>query len=70
MIDPCLPEELGKVEVTRLFRGKRYEIEIENRAGGEKGNVTVYVNDRKIEGQTITAADADTDVVRVRAVVD
>ncbi len=29
-IQPCLPKEWGKIEITRLFRGKRFQIQMKN----------------------------------------
>ena len=37
IVDPCLPSGLKKVEVVRIFRGTRYEIEINNPSGRSKG---------------------------------
>ncbi len=53
MVDPCLPAELDKVRIRRSFRGAEYDISVENRAGGEKGTVTVTVDGKPIQGQTI-----------------
>ena len=33
VVEPCLPETIQRVEATRLFRGERYAIEIENNVG-------------------------------------
>ena len=58
-LDPCLPGHIHHVTIHREFRGNRYEIEIQNRAGGEKGAVQVIVDGVALAGQTIPAT-ADT----------
>ena len=37
VIDPCLPKELREIEVTRYFRGVRFEITIKNPEGKNRG---------------------------------
>ena len=59
MIDPCLPSHLNEVNIHREFRGNLYEIHVQNRSGGEKGQVSITVDGQSIAGQTI-AATAET----------
>ena len=54
-IDPCLPAELGELTVTRRFRGSEYVIHIVNRAGDEKGALTLTLDGRRLEGCLIPA---------------
>ncbi|MCR4621136.1 MAG: glycosyl transferase [Clostridiales bacterium] len=49
-IDPCLPESMREVSVTRKFRGSEYRIHITNRAGGEKGHVRISMDGRTVSG--------------------
>ncbi len=49
-IDPCLPAELGELFVTRKFRGATYHIHIVNRAGDEKGRLSLNVDGKQVEG--------------------
>ncbi|MBQ8971680.1 MAG: glycosyl transferase [Clostridia bacterium] len=58
MIDPCLPETLQSVEVTRKFRGSTYHVKLANHAGAEKGALTLTVNGQPIEGNVIPAGEA------------
>ncbi|NLI21243.1 MAG: glycosyl transferase [Clostridiales bacterium] len=65
MIDPCLPSHLTEVRVSRVFRGNRYEITMQNLAGGEKGTVALKVDGQPINGQTIPAPAEAGGVIRV-----
>jgi cellobiose phosphorylase len=58
---PCLPAALRRVEVRRLFRGCRYEIELEQTGRGMRG---VWVEGRKLEGDLAPVSTAS--VCRVR----
>lgn len=53
-IDPCLPSHWDRIDVTRIFRGKRFEIEIHNGPKG-KGVERLSVNGEAIEGDLIPA---------------
>jgi cellobiose phosphorylase len=53
MVDPCLPAHVRTLKVHRAFRSNQYEIDIQNKSGGEKGDVRVWVEGQPIEGQTI-----------------
>ncbi len=54
-IDPCIPSKWKKAKITRPFRGATYEIEIDNKAGVEKGVKSVEVDGVLIEGNLIKA---------------
>ena len=56
MLDPCLPASLENVSVRREFRGSVYDISIHNRAGGEKGKISLTVDGSPISGQTVPVA--------------
>ena len=58
MIDPCLPAELSALTITRKFRGSTYNIRVINRAGDEKGKLTLTVNGEKLDGCLIPAGKA------------
>ena len=68
-IDPCLPAEMADVRVTRKFRGSTYHIHILNRAGDEKGRLTLTVDGRELEDSLIPADDgpAEHEVLAVLA---
>jgi len=69
MLDPCLPSSLKEVTVHRVFRGNTYEILIHNLSGGEKGAVTVSVDGKPIDGQTVPAPEGTGGVYRVEVTV-
>lgn len=53
LIDPCLPSEWKFIKVEREFRGCRYEIEIENKAGVCKGVKAIDVDGVEIDQSVI-----------------
>ena len=53
IVDPCLPDKLDGCEITRFFRGTRYEITV--RRGAEKG---MTVDGRTTAGKTIPLTDS------------
>ena len=67
-IDPCLPQELNDLTVTRKFRGSTYHIHIVNRAGDEKGALAVTVDGAPLHGNVI-APDKTPGVHQVEVVV-
>jgi N,N'-diacetylchitobiose phosphorylase len=50
MIDPCIPKEWDSFEVTRVWRGAQYHIQIENPNGVSKGVRTIELDGCQIEG--------------------
>ena len=58
MIDPCLPKELTDLKLVRKFRGSTYNIHIVNKAGDEKGKLTLTVDGKPVDGSVIPADKA------------
>ena len=54
-LDPCLPRELTDLKLVRKFRGSTYNIHILNKAGDEKGKLTLTVDGKVLEGDVIPA---------------
>ena len=54
-IDPCLPKELEELTITRKFRGSEYIIHVVNRAGDEKGKLTLTLDGESVEGNVLPA---------------
>jgi len=48
-IDPCIPADWRSFEVSRTFRGCRLRIEVDNRAGVEKGVAALVVDGRAVD---------------------
>ncbi len=69
MVDPCLPAHIRELTVHRAFRGNTFEIAIQNRSGGEKGEVKVSVEGMPIEGQTIPVPEGTGKTYRVAVTV-
>lgn len=57
MLDPCLPAHMKTVTVHRVFRGRDFDITIHNSGGGEKRKVSVVVDGKPLQGQTIPVTD-------------
>ncbi len=57
-LDPCLPKELTDLHLVRKFRGSTYNIHILNKAGDEKGKLSLTVDGVAIDGDTIPADKA------------
>jgi cellobiose phosphorylase len=52
-IDPCIPSEWNEFEMTRIFRGKKLRIKVENPDSVQKGVVKVFLNGTEINGSII-----------------
>ena len=52
-MEPCLPDKMEGCEITRLFRGVRYEISV--RRGERKG---MTVDGKPVAGHTVPLTDA------------
>lgn len=52
-IDPCIPETLDKLHITRRFRGASYDITILNPDKSQKGLKSLVVNGENISGNTV-----------------
>ncbi len=64
-IDPCLPSEWEDIRVTRLFRGKRFEITIHNGPKGH-GVKSLRLNGEPMEGNLLPIEEcADKNTVEV-----
>lgn len=68
-IDPCLPQGMTDVTITRRFRGSVYNIHIVNNAGGEKGKLSLTLDGTPIDGNVISA-DAEPAEHTVQVVID
>ena len=62
-IDPCLPADMTDVRVTRRFRGSVYRIHIVNRAGGEKGHLTLTMDGEPVPSGVLPANGAAEHIV-------
>ena len=54
-IDPCIPAAWKGFTVTRVFRGKRIRVEVQNPAGVQKGVRKLELNGEQLEGNLIPA---------------
>ena len=54
-VDPCLPKELSELHITRKFRGSEYTIHVINKAGDEKGTLTLTLDGKPLSGNVIPA---------------
>jgi N,N'-diacetylchitobiose phosphorylase len=52
-IDPCIPSEWNEFEMTRIFRGKKLRIKVENPDSVQKGVIKVFLNGAEINGSII-----------------
>ena len=50
LIDPCVPADWKRFEVTRAWRGAVYHITVENPKGVEKGVVSILCNGQAVNG--------------------
>jgi cellobiose phosphorylase len=53
LIDPCLTKKIKHAEVSRLFRGARYDITLDNSAGRCRGASSIAVDGQKISGNVL-----------------
>ncbi len=53
MIDPCIPEDWKDLKITRIFRGKKYNITIQNPNGKCRGVKSIKINGKIIETNLI-----------------
>jgi cellobiose phosphorylase len=53
IIDPCIPKEWKEYEVIREFRGSIYKISFINHSHLNKGNISLVVDGKMIEGNCI-----------------
>lgn len=57
VVNPCIPSEIKAFKVERLFRGKRFIINVDNSAGVEKGVKSVKVNGKAVSGPIMPDGD-------------
>lgn len=50
VIDPCIPADWKGFTAVREWRGARYEIQVENPDGVEKGMAQIFLNDALLDG--------------------
>jgi len=50
IVDPCIPGDWKEFHVTRCWRGAKFEIEVENPNGVQKGVVATIFDGRSIQG--------------------
>jgi len=53
IVDPSIPQAWDGFKVSRKFRGKRFDITIENPNHVSKGVVSLTVNGQKVDGNTV-----------------
>ena len=58
VVDPCIPAEWPGFKVTRIFRGVKYHIEVENPSSSNRGVRKLIIDDREIEGNLIPLFEA------------
>ena len=68
LIDPCLPASIPNLTITRKFRGATYVIEIENAPGGEKAQLTAWLDGVRLPGNLLPlpTRPGETHQVKVR----
>ncbi len=69
-IDPCLPEELTELTLTRRWRGNTYVIRVENRSGGEKSAVHLTADGMDLRENVLPATGETGKTFHVTAVVE
>ena len=57
MIDPCIKDSMSQIKVTRVFRGCKYNITINNPDGKQKGIRELVVDGVNVEGNIIPLSD-------------
>ncbi|MBN1560098.1 glycosyl transferase [candidate division KSB1 bacterium] len=67
-IDPCIPTAWREYHVTRQFRGKTYQISVENPQAVSKGVKAIFVDEKEIDGVLIPLQHGS-DIVKVRVVM-
>ncbi len=69
-IDPCLPGFLRELTVTRKFRGNTYVIHMKNKTGDEKGNLSLSVDGRAMDGNLLPLTGEYGKTYRIDAVLE
>ena len=68
-IDPCIPDTMKGFTLERTYRGVKYHITVDNRAGVQKGIREFLVNNRKIKGNVISEVPEGASDVEVLVVM-
>jgi cellobiose phosphorylase len=66
-IDPAIPSAWEGFSATRLFRGVTYDISVERRGTGK--NITLYIDDKSIDGNIIPFPSAGVQKVYVKTLL-
>lgn len=64
-IDPCIPGDWKEVEITRRWRGARFDIRVENPEGVQKGVKSVTLDGKPLEGAIPPQAPGSVHTVEV-----
>jgi cellobiose phosphorylase len=64
-VDPVIPSKWKGFNVTRWFRGKRYEIEVRNPKGLQHGVKKLVVDGKEVKGNLLEARQGGAKVVKV-----
>ncbi len=65
LIDPVIPSEWKFYKVERIFRGTKYNIEVENPSGIERGLKSITVDGEEIEGNILPVSKNEICKVKV-----
>ena len=57
IVDPCVPKSWKGFQVKRIFRGSTYFITVRNPKGVSKGVASMTIDNKKVEGNIISAKD-------------
>jgi cellobiose phosphorylase len=62
LIEPCIPSNLGEIKITRRFRGKIFNITIDNSAHVESGIKKVIVDGNEYDSNLIKTDSSQSDI--------
>ena len=65
LIDPCLTKKIKTARLVRTFRGARFEIELDNRAGRCQGAKSITLDGVELRGQVLPDLRSGTHQVKV-----
>lgn len=65
IVDPCIPKDWKEFDVSREWRGTRYNIHVENPNGVSKGVKEVYLDGAKLDGTVVPMQKSGTHEVKV-----
>ncbi|MBO5657028.1 MAG: hypothetical protein J6R94_02465, partial [Agathobacter sp.] len=61
-IDPCVPADWKEFSMSRVWRGAKFEIKVENPNGVMKGVKEIYLDGAKVDKIPVQAAGSKHDV--------